>query len=182
MGEELCRDKKWNAASAAYTAKAFRAADPLREYPRWMRPIVHWFMPSCQEVRRALEEARRTLHPHIVRRNQIKAEALSRGEKSLFDDAIEWLEQAGSQKDAATGQITLSLVAIHTTTDLLQQTMVNLALHPELVQPLREEVISVLGSMGLKKTALYELKLMDSVIKESQRQKPILASKLYLLS
>ncbi|KAJ0275931.1 hypothetical protein Brms1b_011792 [Colletotrichum noveboracense] len=52
--------------------------------------------------------------------------------------------------------------------------MVDLAQHPELFQPLREELARVLGTEGLKKSALNNLKLMDSVIKESQRLKPAL--------
>ncbi|GKT94041.1 cytochrome P450 [Colletotrichum tofieldiae] len=54
--------------------------------------------------------------------------------------------------------------------------MLDLASHPELFQPLRQELVRVLGAEGLKKTALYNLKLMDSVIKESQRMKPVLLS------
>ncbi|KAJ0340184.1 hypothetical protein COL922a_003616 [Colletotrichum nupharicola] len=52
--------------------------------------------------------------------------------------------------------------------------MVDLAQHPELFQPLREELVRVLGTEGLKKSALNNLKLMDSVLKESQRLKPAL--------
>ena len=177
MGEELCRDVEWNNASSSYTLKAFRAIDRLRHYPRWMRPIVHWFLPYCWEVRRALSNAHKALEPHMQRRRKIKAERLASGDKSPFDDSIEWMEQAGSTMDAASGQILLSLVAIHTTSDLLQQTMINIAMHPEILQPLREEAINVLTREGLKKTALYNLKLMDSVIKESQRLKPIFIGK-----
>lgn len=65
-------------------------------------------------------------------------------------------------------------MAIRTPTDLLHQTMTDIALQPELFEPLREEVIRVLGSHGLKKTSFYNLKLMDSVLKESQRLKPSL--------
>jgi hypothetical protein len=49
-----------------------------------------------------------------------------------FDDSIEWFEREVSRVDVATRQITLPLVAYHTTTDQLQQTMINIALHPEL--------------------------------------------------
>lgn len=174
MGTELCRDDEWNKASANYALKVFSATDVLREYPRWMRPVVHWFLPCCQEVRQALATAREYLKPHIERREKIKAEALARGEKSPFDDSIEWFAQAGSDREPADCQISLSIVAIHTTTDLLSSTLINIAQHPELLQPLREEVVRVLSSEGLKKTALYELRLMDSVFKETQRLKPIL--------
>ena len=64
------------------------------------------------------------------------------------------------------------MAAIHTTTDLLTETMQNIMLHPELVLELREEIVNVLSADGWKKTSLYNLKLLDSVIKESQRLRP----------
>lgn len=53
----------------------------------------------------------------------------------------------------------------------MQETMIRIAQHPELFQVLRNEIVEVLGKDGLKKTALYNLKIMDSVFKESQRLK-----------
>lgn len=173
MGEELCRDEEWNRASSYYALKTFEATLVLSEQPRWLRPYIHWFLPCCQEVRRALSSARKHLAPHIARREEFKAAALARGEKSPFNDSIEWFAQLGSRREPADCQISLSLVAIHTTTDLLSETMLNIASHPELFQPLREELVRVLTTEGLKKTALYNLKLMDSVFKETQRLKPI---------
>lgn len=176
MGEELCRDDTWNAASADYTVKVFSAGNTLRESPGWIRPYIHWFMPVCQEVRKAKAAAEKALQPHIERREKEKAAALARGEKYARDDSIEWFAQEGSKQGPATDQIRLSVVAIHTTSDLLCEAMINLAAHPELFQPLREEVVRVLSTHGLKKTALYELQLMDAVFKEAQRLKPILLS------
>ncbi|KAL6914656.1 hypothetical protein FSST1_012416 [Fusarium sambucinum] len=174
MGEELCRDEGWNNASAYYTRKTFEAMMILCVIPRWLRPYIHWVLPQCREVRRALTAARKELNPHIERRERIKTEALARGEKPPFDDAIEWFAQSGSELPPADCQIALTLAAIHTTTDLLSQTMVNMATYPEMFTALREEIIRVLSEQGLKKTALADLKLMDSFLKETQRMKPIL--------
>nr|ASF83124.1 cytochrome P450 [Colletotrichum lini] len=178
MGEELCRDEEWVRVSGDYTATAFSVANELNQWPRRVRPVVHWFLPSCWRVRRLLAECHKSLKPHLEERNARKMAAAARGEtKAVFDDSIEWFDlESKTKHDPATDQITLSLVAIHTTTDLLQQTMLDLASHPELFQPLREELVRVLSTEGLKKTALYNLKLMDSVLKESQRMKPVLLS------
>ncbi|KAK2048036.1 cytochrome P450 [Colletotrichum somersetense] len=178
MGEELCRDEQWVRVSGNYSAAAFGVGWLVSQWPRWARPVVHWFLPSCWYVRRLLAECRSTLKPHLERRNARKAATLARGETApIFDDAIEWLEKESTTKyDPVSDQITLSLVAIHTTSELLLQTMLDLASHPELFQPLREELVHVLGAEGLKITAFHHLKLMDSVIKESQRMKPALLS------
>ena len=96
MGEELCRDEGWNNACVYYTRKTFEAMMILCVIPRWLRPYIHWILPQCREVRRALIAARKELDPHIERHQRVKAETLARGEKSPFDDAIEWFDQGGS--------------------------------------------------------------------------------------
>ncbi|KAF5684805.1 ent-kaurene oxidase [Fusarium circinatum] len=174
MGEELCHDEGWNKAQAHYTMKTFQAMMVLCMFPRWLRPYIHWILPPCWIVRRALAAARKQLAPHIARRQEIKTAALARGEKSPFDDTIEWFAQSGSQLPPADCQISLSLAAIHTTTDLLSQVMIDIAAHPVLFTEMRKEIIGVLSASGMTKTALSNLKLMDSVVKESQRLKPIL--------
>lgn len=71
-------------------------------------------------------------------------------------------------------QLGLSIAAVHNTTDLISQVVHDLASDPEMVERLRKEAIEVIGQDGWSKTSLYRLKLLDSVIKESQRIKPIL--------
>lgn len=176
MGEEMCRNDEWVAAVSKYTSLSFLTANELRTWPDFLRPVVHWFLPSCQRVRAALPAPRRILKPLVERRRAAQAEALARGEEPpVFDDAMGWFEKEyGTNYDPVNAQITLSTVAIDTTTDLLQEAMLQIARHPEIVQPLRDEVVEVLGKQGLQKTALYNLKLMDSALKEAQRLKPIL--------
>lgn len=99
-------------------------------------------------------------------------------------------------------QLTLSVAAIHTTSDLLTQMVLDLAEHagqgPEgeeeneegregvkegrrgLLAALRAEIVEVLGREGWKKTSLYGLKLLDSCIRETQRLKPIGAGEFVL--
>ncbi len=95
-------------------------------------------------------------------------------EKVKVNDAIEWFETAanGRPYDPISAQLLLSTAAIHTTTDLTCQTLTKIAQNPEILAPLRKEIVDVLQEHGWKKTALYEMKLLDSVIKEGQRSKP----------
>lgn len=178
MGEELCRDKDWTRASSEYTMLAFALTTYVRQWPGWLRPYIHWFLPPCWELRNKLNEARRCLEPHLERRNAIKQEALAQGNPCPFDDSIEWFGREYDKHDPATEQIAISIVAYHTTSDLLSETLVNLCRYPDTFKALREEIVTVLSEEGgLTKAALYNLKLMDSVIKESQRLRPILLGK-----
>ncbi|KAK2052111.1 ent-kaurene oxidase [Colletotrichum caudatum] len=65
------------------------------------------------------------------------------------------------------------MVAIHTTADLLEKTMLALAERPDLITSVRQEVISVLSVHGLTNAGLAGLVLMDSVLKETQRLNPV---------
>ncbi|OJI79583.1 hypothetical protein ASPTUDRAFT_78935 [Aspergillus tubingensis CBS 134.48] len=79
----------------------------------------------------------------------------------------------GRPYDPVGAQLILSVGAIHTTSDLTCQTMTHLAQNPEILEPLRKEIADIIQQHGWKKTALYNMKLLDSVIRESQRLKPV---------
>ncbi|KAI8294098.1 Cytochrome P450 monooxygenase TRI1 [Colletotrichum sp. SAR 10_98] len=151
-------------------------ADRLREWPRFMRPIIHWFMPGCQKARSQIVQAAEIIKPIIEKRRALKAAAIADGRTPPeFNDAIDWFEAAskGKHYDPAISQLFFSTVAIHTTTDLLGQVLVDIARNPEIIEPLRNEIMDVLSAGGWKKTSLYSMKLLDSVVKESQRMKPL---------
>ncbi|KAK2594820.1 hypothetical protein QQS21_007448 [Conoideocrella luteorostrata] len=175
MGEELCRDQEWIEASSDWIKQGFILRDVMGQYPRFIRPYIHWFMPSCWELRRMLKRVRAALAPHLQRREEIKAECAKDGRVIKYNDCIEWFSQEyKAGYDPAIEQMTLSLVANHTTSDLTVQAMLDIVVRPHLFKPLREEIVRVLGANGLKKTSLYKLKLMDSVLKETQRMKPVM--------
>ncbi|KAK1779363.1 cytochrome P450 [Copromyces sp. CBS 386.78] len=172
LGEELCRNEEWLKVTQQYTLDGFRAAEELRLWPAVLRPMVHWFLPSCRLARAHVALARTIIDPVLQKRRQEKA---ANGGKAEHDDAIEWFERTakGKNYDAAVAQLVMSLAAIHTTTDLTCQVMTKLMQNPEYIGPLREEMMQALSEGGWKKTSLYNMKLLDSVIKESQRVKPI---------
>lgn len=141
-------------------------------WPYWARYVVHWFLPSCRRARALVRDVRGLLNPILEKRREIKRNG---SQSEEFDDAIEWFERTskGATYDPVVAQLLLSVAAIHTTTDLICKTMSDLAKNPELIQPLREEIISVLREQGWKKTSLQSMKLLDSVLKETQRLAPV---------
>ncbi|KAF2186179.1 cytochrome P450 [Zopfia rhizophila CBS 207.26] len=176
LGEELCRDPAWLRITVDYTVNAFAAAEDLRLWHPLFRPFVHWFLPRCRLLRAQVKEARNAITMLLEKRQAMKATLLRQNKEATeFNDAIEWFQvlAKGRKYDPVNVQLGLSLAAIHTTSDLITQVLLDLAQHPEFVEPLRKEIINVLSEGGWKKTSLYSLKLLDSVIKESQRLKPV---------
>ena len=176
LGELLCRDEEWLRITRDYTTSSFIAAEELRLWPAPFRPVVHWFLPKCGELRALVRKAREIVLPVLEerRRQKMNLSQTESEQSTVFDDAIEWFETAanGRPYDPICAQLLLSTAAIHTTTDLTCQTLTKIAQNPEILAPLRKEIVDVLQEHGWKKTALYEMKLLDSVIKEGQRTKP----------
>ncbi|KAL3443342.1 cytochrome P450 [Aspergillus insuetus] len=173
VGETIGRDPEWLSTMTNYTTEAFHATYALNLWPRTLRRFIAYFDPSCRKLRHHIARARAILLPV----KQARSAAREAEEKEEFDDAIQWLDEvAGEQSfDPTIAQMTLALASIHTTSDLLSQVLLDLC-HREdwnnLVQDLRNEIVSALGGMGWQKIALNRLNLLDSVLKESQRMRP----------
>lgn len=174
LGEPVCRNEAWLDLAVEYATTGWLAANELRDWPRPLRPLVHWFLPLCTKARAQVKQARAIIGPYAEERRRLRAQ----GHK--FNDALEWFEEAsmGDAYDPAIAQLILSLAALHGTTDLICQVMTQITKHPELIAPLRAEAQGVIKEMGLTQKGLHHMKFMDSFVKECQRMKPIHSGKL----
>lgn len=153
------------------------AIDALQNWPAIFHPLVHWFLAPCREIREQEVRARKIVEPLFKKRREETAESLRNGmtpERKY--DSIQWLEECadGRPYDETVLELALFLAAVHTTSDLMTKVMVDLCQHPDLIEPLREEISTNVAQYGWDKLGLHELKLMDSVLKESQRINPAL--------
>jgi cytochrome P450 len=179
VGEELCRDEHWLKVTQDYAMTVIIAATKLRMYPKFMRKFIYRFFPECNQARSLIDECRRVVMAVINKREAAKKAALQAGRPvPEWDDAINWAEHEaltrGAKYDPAVYQLALSFAAIHSTSDLLAKVMLEIATHPEIMEPLRREIADSLQGQGWKKVSLYNMKLLDSVIKETQRVTPLL--------
>lgn len=172
VGPELCANEEWLDVSVNYVVQAFIAAHVLHTWPFILRPVVHYFLPECRELRRLLTRARTILKPVIHQRRLDNNEVRSAGGKlSKIANTIGWMDETagGKNYDIVVAQLGLSMAAIHTTTELISGIISDICTHPEWIEPLREEISSTITKHGWTKKSLQEMKLMDSLMKESQR-------------
>jgi cytochrome P450 len=144
------------------------ARQALRLWPRFLQPLVHWFLPSCRRLRALMRELRNIVQPLVDKKRT--------GDISgrTSDNLVAWMDEIsrGRPFDAALSQMASSFAAIHTTSDFFTQLLIDLCNDPGLIDSLRKEVIMIITGEGWKRSSLQNLKLMDSVLKESQRLKP----------
>lgn len=179
LGERLCHNKDWIEISIRFTIVMMRAQDALRSWPLFMRPFVHFFIPELIYLKSLIKDARKIIEPELDLRMAERADVLKP------QDSLSWLDdvRAGRPFDVVSGQLFLTVAAIHTTSVVITALMYDLVKNPEYTQLLREEAIKVYREdKEWNKTSLYKLKLLDSCMKESQRLNILGPSESFTLS
>jgi cytochrome P450 len=177
VGNELCYRNEWIDASIGYTVDVMGAGRSLKAWPARFRGIAAKFDPLVRRSQEHRDAIKKFLGPVITER---KANAGKPGWEKP-DDMLQWMiEKSGDfgihdDEYMATVQLGVGLVSIHSTTITCTQALYDLASKPEYKQPLRDEIMQALkDSNGIfTKEALYNCKLLDSFVKESQRLNPI---------
>jgi cytochrome P450 len=176
LGLPLCRNRRWLDIAKTYTIDSFVASYIMRVAPPILRPITYWFIPQATRLRAEVRDARKLIMPEIERRKERARKALEAGQKPpKTADSIGWMYEVakGREVDYVAAQLSLTLAAIHTTTEATAQALIHICGNPEVVQPMREEIIAVISENGWTKAALQKLRLMDSFLKESSRLSPL---------
>jgi cytochrome P450 len=129
---------------------------------------------------------RRLLMPLITQRRQ----TVAAGRAKTPDDLLHWFMDGSSQAEKndpeflALSLINACLAAIHSTAIVATNAILDLATRPQLMDPLRRELITLCdqeGNLVLDMT-LLKLPILDSFLKESQRFHPFGLSKSSLLN
>ncbi|PKY00568.1 cytochrome P450 monooxygenase, partial [Aspergillus campestris IBT 28561] len=181
-GRQLCRNSEWIDITIQYSLTAMVAAEQLWRWPRLARRMAARFLPSCRllsaQVQRANELVSTTSQ---ARKDETTATQQAGMEQSTsYHDGLEWMEEYARGRPYRPGvtQLAVTLGAVDTTKDLLMQVLYDIAGKSDLMDALRREIVAIVSEHGWTKTTIVNLQLMDSMIKESQRLKPVGISKL----
>jgi len=173
VGAPLCRDQDYINLNIEFTVDAFTGAHTLRHYPTILKPIVRQFMTN---VPASIKRATRHLEPLILERLRKEEDYGSSEWPGKPNDLISWIldEAQGERRNnivynVVSRILVINSAAIHTTSVTFTNSLFRLASNPELVQSLREEVVSVVKELGWTKAAMGGMRKLDSFMKETQR-------------
>ncbi|OLN89754.1 Ent-kaurene oxidase 12 [Colletotrichum chlorophyti] len=163
VGQDLSRNQTWHETAYHYSDDLLAAFRSLYRWPFWLRPFVHPFIFE----RVGLSERRRKVAQMLA--------PLMRSEKCgirLLDFVNTRLPS--SRQDDVEFMARVQLRAVLASSDTVSQVVVNalydLAARPEYVEPLREELESLIPEDGVwNMKMIRSLTKMDSFIKESTR-------------
>ncbi|GFF43988.1 fumitremorgin C monooxygenase [Aspergillus lentulus] len=173
VGPELCRNKEYHAITLSYTMSRGRALAAIHAWPRALHPLIHWFLPSCRNVRTQIRRAEKLITPILERTRRARA----RGDPPQAFSTLAWSDEyaraQGRSYNATLAQMRFTSSSIHNTSDLLGKVMLRICQRPDLIEPLRREIVAAFdGGSGAQHHSLGKLKLMESVMKETQRLEP----------
>ena len=175
VGDKLCRNEEWIQTSIKYSEQATITVMILRAFPKFLHPIVARFLPSYWNTKHWVREGKRLLVPVISARREAEQNDPDY-EKPM--DFLQWMMDGADDNDKmpeklAHRELIMGLASVHTTTMAAAHFLYDLCARPEYLQPLREEIISVLDEDGgWQKMTVHKMRKMDSFLKESQRLNP----------
>lgn len=183
----ISRTEDWITSSVTFTSDIFSGGARLKKWNPLLRPIASKFLPEMCRINSHYASARRLLAPVLKER----AEAAKKEGYQKPNDFMQWQQDRQRSKGETTldfeeqskVHLQLSLAAIHITGMATTRTVYDLAARPEYLEPLRNEVNKVLAEDDgvLTKNGITKLKLMDSIMKESQRMNPVAVGEIILI-
>jgi cytochrome P450 len=177
VGPDLCQDPEYLDSGSNYTINLMKAVHAIKQIRPWLRPFVVPRLPEIKKLRNMEERAARHLEPIV--RERMEAEKNDPNWQKP-DDMMQWLLNQSAKhgtvsvEQLAKMQLALIFAAIHTTTMTLTNILYTLAVTPEYVGPLREEIVNVMSDNDGKITtrALQQMVKLDSYMKEVTRLYP----------
>ncbi|KAL0574343.1 hypothetical protein V5O48_007605 [Marasmius crinis-equi] len=171
IGSPLCRNEEWMELNIRLTIDFFTAATKANLFPRFMQGLVAWYLnPIKPWLKLALKHLEPIIHERV--------EKLKAGEEdSLPDDFLTWMIQVAPKdsdrllepEDLTPRLLGVNIAAIHTTGRGLTHALIDLASHPEYIEPLRKEIEFNIERDGWSKAAMGKMRMLDSFLKESHR-------------
>ncbi|KAI1464315.1 cytochrome P450 [Daldinia caldariorum] len=173
VGFPLCRNEDWHSDNIYTTSQIFLTALILKCLPGVLHPIVGPVLPTRRKLRQGLKRVHSYLIPLIEERRRQAREGSEGYLKP--EDVLQWMidEAEGDERSAqniATRYVFSVIGSLYTVSAGLIDCLYDLVVHPEYLEPLREEVRHVLeDDGGWQKGTPAKLIKMDSFMKESQR-------------
>jgi cytochrome P450 len=177
FGRDAARREEWLGAAANFTTTAFIACFLIKWWPEPLRNIVCPFLPHLWSVRRQKRDALEFLVPIVEQRRKL----ISSGEEPP-NDMLQWMlnkdefEDSRDDREVANQLLQLTWVALHTTSLTVTSILYDLLLHgDDIIEDLRAEIRTTMSENDgtLPAASLPQLKLLDSVMRESQRMHPL---------
>ncbi|CUS09025.1 unnamed protein product [Tuber aestivum] len=179
VGLPLCRNEDWLKITIQFTGDVFTTFSKLSTVSKLLRPLYAYMWNSVKNLTASRKKGEALLTP--ILRERLEEKRLAEKNGAVFqrhNDMIEWLSDRVQPKDRNPEILSellllVGLAAIHSTSLAFLNALLDLAQHRECIQPIREEIETVLSENNgvFDREALRKMRKTDSFFKESMRGK-----------
>nr|ANC28048.1 cytochrome P450 [Polyporus umbellatus] len=168
VGLPHCRDPKYLDVTVNFTNDVFISSFIINRFPDFIKPLIGRMLPATTKSKKIL---RPILLPMLKER--LAAMDSKKGEDKPRD-MLQWLLEEGRSKgtplDSIVDKVLLvNFGAIHTSTVTFTHALYNLATYTHHIEPLRDEIESIIKEEGWSTGSLKKMRKLDSFLKESMR-------------
>ncbi|OSX64670.1 hypothetical protein POSPLADRAFT_1044158 [Postia placenta MAD-698-R-SB12] len=174
VGLPLCRNREYQQIVTNYATQVVKSAYIINMFPDWCHPVIGRLVTRPQKY---VEKLIGILGPTIDERWK-SYRVYGKEWVDKPDDFLMWVMQDASPGYLQSNEVLVTYVlfinfaSIHTTSMQFTHAMYDLASHPECVEPLRDEARATLRDHGWTKTAMEQMRKLDSFMRESARMGP----------
>ncbi|CAZ85203.1 unnamed protein product [Tuber melanosporum] len=184
IGLPVCRNEDWLNLAIAFTEDLIATASNLGTISKLFRPFYAYMWNSAKTIKSHKRRAQTLLAPTIQKRfeEQRLAEengAVYQGPNDLLQWLIDRVEPHHKTVDALSElQLLVGLASVFATARTLVTMIYDLAEHRDCIQPMREEMETVISENGgeLDRGVLRKMRKTDSFLRESMRMGTFLLS------
>ncbi|KAH9854862.1 cytochrome P450 [Lenzites betulinus] len=181
VGLPRCRDAEYLNTAINFTNDVFISSFVINLFPDFLKPIIGRLTALVSHNKRTfipmvipLVQERQALYEKYGDDWPDKPPPLIELTSFPQHDLLQWIIDEGRSKGTPFDNIVEKVLlvnfgAIHTSSGTFTHALYNLAAQPEYLQPLREEVESVVAEDGWSKASLGKMRKLDSFLKESMR-------------
>lgn len=175
VGPDLSEDPVYLDSATNYTIELMNAVQAIKKIRPWLKSIMAPRLPQVIRLRQRETQLAEYLRPVVEERMTAKSKDPNWQEP---DDMLQWMisrdQGANSVDEIASVQLGLIFAAIHTTTMTVTNILYTLAVTPEYIEPLREEIRNAIFSNDgvITSRALQQMEKLDSYMKEATRIYP----------
>ncbi|KAF4122578.1 cytochrome P450 monooxygenase [Geosmithia morbida] len=191
VSRPICRDPEFLETTVSLTTNAFTIAAIMDYVPSVLQPLVSSRLRVVKQLRAQLDYINDILGSEVERRRRTAAAAAAAATTTMttttekgpdHNDFLEWAseravlpEDQDSESLARLTTAILSMAVVHTSAMAATHLIYDLVERPDVLERLIEEQETLLpgGWSEITQEIMQDMRLLDSVLKESQRFNPV---------
>ncbi|GKZ51835.1 hypothetical protein AbraIFM66951_007436, partial [Aspergillus brasiliensis] len=177
VGPELCRDADYLDTAINYTTELVNAIQAVKSMKPWLRPFFASKLPEVRKLREREALAAKFFEPIIQARRNATQDPNHEKPYDMLQWFLDRSTEYGIQSTERIVKLQLLVIfgGIHNTTVTATNILYNLSVAREYLDPLREEVRTILADTiteGMSSRTLQRMEKLDSFMKETIRLYP----------